>query len=152
MLKDFHVPRENSSTPAGYFDDREIPAKMFNPRWTFDETLELADGIHIKNKNSAGIKMVGNATEGFLPVGKSLQVIDRVEGADDGIEPLVDVKARYILPEKANVPQSLFRDGEHRPRAIEAGHIVGFGQAPQYAARAAGDFQYGSRVGMVMLD
>ncbi len=72
VLKDFHVPSEYSAAPAVHFDDHQVPAELVNPRLTVDEALQLARGIHIKNKNSAGIEMSDNAPESFLPVGKSL--------------------------------------------------------------------------------
>ena len=131
VLKDFSRPMRASSTPAVHSDDHQIPAELFNPRRTIDEALQLARGIYIANKNSAGIEMAGNASKGFLPVRKSPQVIDRVEGADDGVEPPVDVKTRHVPPEKTDMRQFRARDREHGPGAIEAGDIVGFRQAAQ---------------------
>ena len=152
MLKDFHVPPKYSAAPAVYFDNHQVAAELVNPRRTVDESLQLARSIHVENKNSIGIEMPDNAPESFLPVGKSLQVIDRVEGTDDGVEPAVEVKAGYVLSENADIRQSLTGDGDHGLRAVEAGDIVGLGQTAQHAASAASDFQECLCARMVMLD
>ncbi|HET9916428.1 MAG TPA: hypothetical protein VFQ89_04920, partial [Candidatus Binatia bacterium] len=113
LLKDFHVPFEKVSAPAVHFDDHEIPAELINPGRTVCEALQFADGIDVEDKNAAAIEMGGDAAKGSPPVGKSMQMIDRVESANYGIESAVNAEMRHVLLEQADMPQPLSRDREH---------------------------------------
>lgn len=152
MLKDFYVPCKYFAAFPPHVYDYEIATELLHPRWSVDETLQFAKGVDIKNKHAASAEMAGNAAKSFFPLGKPMQMVDRVEGAHDGVELSLDMEARHILPNKTDMRQSLFSDREHGPGAIESGDIVVFGKPAQQAAGTAGDFQNRFSLWMMPLD
>jgi hypothetical protein len=152
MFEDVYPPGESISLSASHFDNGQIPVKPFFPGVALDETLQFANSVHVEDEQTPVVKMPRYTAKGLFPIRKTDQMIDRVEYADDRIEALRNAKVSYLLPEETRVPEPLSRDREHRPRSIEAGDFVGFGEDPQNGTSAAGDLKHRPRVGLVIGD